>query len=362
MRRSARGVLVAVIILCLAAGGYWFYRGLGPHAKTPEEAAEQSAPVAEVSIVPLKTGRLSTFVTAYGDVVPAPGAIKVVSVPYESRVRRVMVSEGQKVSRGEALVEVEPSPNTQLQFEQAQTASGIAAQKLAHVRELFALKLATNAQLLQAEEAARQASTRLESLRKRGVDGKRIIRSVAAGLASKVYIQEGAIAGAGNPLVDIVSQNRLEVRLGVEPGDVARLVPGQSVRLSYVNISGAPEISGRIRKISRAVNPSTRLVDVFVALPPSAGYLLGEYIESRIKTASSCGLIVPRSAVLPENGEHVLFTVQNGHAVRHSVQVLLENDRQALVSGAGLKPGEKAVVLGNYELTDGMAVRITGTR
>ncbi len=363
MKQFAKGIVIAAVILFLAAGGYWVYSTRqGPATKPEGSEAEQPATVAGVGVAPLRMAELATDITAYGDVVPAPGAIRVVSVPYEIRVRSVMVSERQKVSVGEDLLEIEASPNSRLELEQAQNASDIAGKKFDHIKELFDLKLATNAQLLEAQEAARQEALRLESLKKRGVAGKRIIRCEEAGLISKVHVKEGAIASAGNPLVEIVAQDRLEVRLGVEPGDSSRLAAGQSVRLSYVDVPAQPESIGSIRKISRAVNPSTRLVDVFVELPRSEAFLLGEYILGRIGTASSYGLVVARSAVLPEGGEHSLFTVVNGRAVKHIVRVLRETDKEVQISGAGLKAGDSAVVEGNYELKDGMAVRITGSR
>jgi membrane fusion protein (multidrug efflux system) len=363
MKQPVRGVLIAIVILCLMTGVYWFYHERQVSQTKPAGSEEaQSAPVGSVSVAPLKMAKLSTDITVYGNVVPAPGAIQVVSVPYEARVRNIMVSERQKISAGDNLLEIEPSPNSLLELEQAQNARDIAKQKLSHVKELFALKLATNAQILEAQDVARQAELRLESLKKRGVDGKRIIRSEEAGLIGKVNIQEGAIVPAGNPLVEIIAQDRLEVRLGVEPGDATRLAPAQPVRLSYVDVPASRETIGRIRKISRAVNPATRLLDVFVTPPRSASYLLGEYILGSIRTASSVGLVVPRSAVLPEGDSYVLFTVHTGHAVKHVVRVLRESDKETQVSGAGLRPGDQAVVEGNYELKEGMAVRIMGPR
>ncbi len=363
MKKPAKGVIIAVVIICLAGGAYLFFRGR--HVSKTGAAGPSggdSAPVALVDVEPVRQAAISEHITAYGDVVPAPGAIRVVSVPFESMISRVMVSERQKVSRGDPLLELKASPNTRLELEQARNANDIAGQKLAHVKELFALKLATNSQMLKAQESARQASARIESLKKRGVGGKRIINSNTTGLINKVSVQEGAIVPAGNPLVEIIAQDRLEVRLGVEPDVIKRLVSGQAVRLNYVNVSGAVEITGRIRKISRAVNPKTRLVDVFVTLPSSARYMLGEYILGRIRTASSRGLMVPRSAVLPEDGAHVLFTVKDGRAVRHVVQVILENDRDVQVSGPGLKAGDEAVIVGDYELKDGMDVKTAGGR
>ncbi len=356
MRQSVRSILIAVIVLCLVIGSYLFYRERRAVKAGPGE--EESRQVASVSVVPIMLAKLSTDITAYGDVVPAPGAIQVVSVPYESRVSSIMVSEKQKISKGDALLEIGASPNSLLELEQAQNARDIAGQKLGHVKELFALKLATNAQILEAEEAYQQASARLESLKKRGIDGNRTIRSDVTGLIGKVHIQEGAIVPAGNPLVEIIARDRLEVRLGMEPEDVGRLASGQPVELSYVNMSYQQGTAGTIRKISRAVNPATRLVDVFVTLPLSTQYLLGQYIKGSIRMASSSGLVVPRSAVLPEGENQVLFTVQGGRAVKHIVRVLLENDKEVYISATGLKPGDQAVVLGNYELEDGMAVRV----
>ncbi len=363
MKKPAKGIIIAMAIICLAGGAYWFYHGgRARKAKQGVPSGKESAPVAVVEAEPIRQADIAEHTTVYGDVVPAPGAIQVVSVPYESMINRIMVSERQKVSRGDPLLELKPSPSTRLELEQARNANGTAIQQLAKVKELFALKLATNSQMLNAQEAARQASARLESFKKRGVDGKRIISSNATGLINKVSVQEGAIVPAGNPLIEIIAQNRLEVRLGVEPDVINRLVPGQAVKLGYVNVSGAGEITGKIRKISRAVNPKTRLVDVFVTLPRSAEYMLGEYIIGRMRTASSAGFVVPRSAVLPENGKHVLFTVKDGRAVRHVVKVIVENDRDVQVSGPGLKAGEQAVVVGDYELKDGMAVNTSGGR
>lgn len=357
MKPASRNVVIGVVIVCVLSAGYWFYRESGG-SKVKISDPKTRGPVATVRVVRLGRGTISTGISAYGEVVPAPGAIQVVSVPYECQVSHVMVSNAQKISKGERLIKIGLSPDTTLRLEQAENDYKVSKEGLSHVQELFDLKLATNNQLLQAKQKFRQADLSLESLRQRGVKGNRIISSDVTGLVRKVYVQDGAIVPAGNPLLEIVAQDRLEVRLGVEPGDAARLPSGRRVSLSSVNKPARKEVTGRIRKISQAVNPSTRLVDVFVSLPGSGGFLLGEYVVGRIQMASSYGMVVPRSAVLPEKGKHVLYTVRNGQAVRHVVKVGIESGNRVEVSGGGLKPGDIAVVLGNYELKDGMAVKV----
>ena len=362
MKFSLRGVLIIIVIICLTLGGYLFYKNNFLKTETDSPPPEETGPVASVEVAPVKTQSITAFDTVFGDVVPAPDAVQVASLPYEIKVGRVMVSAGQKVSKGEPLLEVEPSPDTLLQLGQAKNSYGISKQDLAHVKQLFALKLATNTQILKARDDFQKASLQLQNLKKMGVDGKLVIRAGVNGLVSYVNVQDGAIVSDGKPLVGIISQDRLEVRLGVEPNDAERLVSGQSVWLSPVNESAQKKVAGRVRKISRAVNPATRLVDVFVALPKSARFLLGEYIMGRINAASAYGMTVPRSAVLPEGGNYLLYTAGNGRAVKHIVQTGVESGDRVQVFGGGLKPGDEVVVTGNYELKPGMAVKVLRTR
>ncbi len=181
-------------------------------------------------------------------------------------------------------------------------------------------------------------------------------------MISKVAVQEGAIVPAGNSLLEMVAQNRIEARLGVEPGLIDEIKQGQEVALGRVNGGGSEKMSGRIRKISRAADAATRLVQVSVELPSSSEFLLGEYVAGKITVTSADGLVVPRSAVLPEEDHYVLFTVNNNRAKEHIVRIALQNDRDVEVIAPDLHAGDAAVTLGNYELKDGMSVSVDKSR
>ena len=366
MKHTLRGILIFVIVAGIGAAGYWWFYG-GGHASFPDESPPANTEssqgvVALVKVMPISKGTVAEEISVYGTIVPAAGAVQTVSVPFESRVRRILVTEGQQVSRGEALLEIEPSPDAKLQAEQARNEYEATTKALDYMQQRFALKLATNDQLLQAKQGLEQAQAKLESLRRRGVNGIRTIHADVAGLISKVSAQEGAIVPAGNSLVEIVAQNRLEVRLGVEPEDVDKVKLGQQVSLTRVNLPGSEGVTGRVRKISRATNATTRLVDVFVDLTASSRFLLGEYILGKIAIASAQGLIVPRSAVLPQDNHYVLFTVKDGRAQIHTVRVGLKDETNVEVIAAELHAGDLVVALGNYELQDGMAVKVEASQ
>lgn len=326
-------------------------------SQTGAQGAGQSSPVACVKTVPIKTGTITEHIVVYGEIIPAPGALRTVSVPYESQVLTIEVNDGQKVSKGEPLLQIQPSPDTRLQLEQARNAFNLQQQSFQQMKRRYDLKLATNEQLLQARQTLEQAKSRMESLTKRGIEGEKQILASVSGLVKKVYVQEGAIVAAGNPLIDIVAQNRVEVLLGVEPESISRVRLGQEVSLTRVNVPESPVTSGPVRKVSYAVNPATRLVDVFVALPSAAGFLLGESITGKVPVTSTEGLIVPRLAILPRDNRNVLFTIKDGKAVEHEVEIGQETSEQYQITGKSLQAWQPVVVEGNYELVDGMQVR-----
>jgi RND family efflux transporter MFP subunit len=355
------------IVLVLLAGGlifvtYEITRRESPTAPSKEAATLDLGAVASVQVTPLRRGHIEETLSAFGSVVAAPGEVEIFSVPFECRVRRILVTAGMEIATNTPLVELEPSPDTQLQFDQTRIERDSAAETQKFVEQRLELKLATQQELLLAQQQLRNAEARLQSMKDRGIDGLRVIRSGSPGVVSLVAVQPGQIVVAGAVLVETIGRNKIIVRLGVENEDVVHLTNGQTVRLLRVNTPGQPPIEGRIHTISHQVNPATRLVDMFVLPSPDAQLLLNEYVEGQIVTAAHDTLIVPRAAVVPEGDQFVLYTVTGNHAVRHAVSVGLENAHELEVKADGLAEGQPVVVLGNSQLVDGMAVKVESNR
>jgi membrane fusion protein (multidrug efflux system) len=354
VKRLPRFVKVGLLVVLTAILYLWLSHGNSQNLiKHHLDRRKSNEPTAQVETVPIRTGTITETITVYGTTIPAPGALQTVSVAFESRVISLMVTDGQEVAEGEALLQIEPSPDTYLQLEQARNTFESTKQSLQHFQRLFDLKLATNDQLTKAKESFRQAQLSLTSMKERGINGPRKLRANVPGLIKKVNVQEGSIVPAGSTFVETVVENRLEVLLGVEPEDLEKIKPDQGVSLSLVNVPESGGVMGKIRKISSSVNPDT----LPPTLPANTRFLLGEFIVGKINIASSSGLIVPRSAVLPEGDHYRMFTIKNHRAVKHSVQIGLENDKDVEVIGADIEPGEPVVILGNYELKSGMAVK-----
>ena len=354
-----RGIYLFAVFMfvVMVAGAIYVVVGRGRGTKeAPSPGGRAAEPSARVRTAVIRQGAIDRTIHVYGNVIPAPGAVRTISVAYESLVHRIMVNEGQEVLPGELLLRVGPSPETRLKFDQAREADRVAEQALANMERKFQLKLATNDQLLQARQAAEQAELALSSLKKQGADIVRDMTAATRGLVSKVAVDQGAIVPAGDPLVQVVPENQLEVKLGVEPEDIDKVRPGVDVSLSRPLAPASKPVSGKVRKFSRSINTQTRLVDVFVAVSSNERFLLGQWVSGRIVVSSVSGLIVPRSAVLPEGKGFTLFVVKGGRAFKKKVRVLAENRSETALSGEEIKAGDQIVIMGNYELTDNMAV------
>jgi len=66
---------------------------------------------------------------------------------------------------------------------------------------------------------------------------------------------------------------------------------------------------------------------------------------------------VPRDAVLPEDGSHTLYVVQDHRAMKKTVGIGLQTDSEVEVINPELRDGDQVVTVGNRELADEMEVK-----
>lgn len=358
IRIAAAGGALALVLAGLALA-YRAGRSAGTAQAARGTSGEPPSEVtASVAVVPLQEGTLSRELDAYGSVVPAPEASSVLSLPFDCQVIKVVVSEGQAVSKGALLLSVTGSPDARLALAQAKADAEACGETLKQVQARHALKLADDAALAQARGAAESAQARLRSLEARRMDAVHDLRAATDGVVLRLPFASGAVAPAGAALAEVADGGRLEARFGLEPAERGWLTPGAAAVVRALDGGSTAPVAGRVRAVSTAVNPATRLVDVFVTLPSGCPLPLGAYVAGSFTASSASGLLAPYAAVLPGESGSVLFTVKEGKAVRHLVSVVDENDEAAIVSGPGLLAGDLAVVSGNYELQDGMAVKV----
>ncbi|HKW94835.1 MAG TPA: efflux RND transporter periplasmic adaptor subunit [Methylomirabilota bacterium] len=323
-----------------------------------DRPATAREPSALVQVAPVERLTATSRLTAYGTVEFSPADSQVVTLEGERVVTRVLVAAGQTVATGDDLLTVRATPSDQMELDRARIDVDFAKKDLERLRDLRVRQLATNAQVQAAEAVLAKAEAVLAGATKRlGGPTDLTVRADRAGVVESVTVREGDIVAPHSPLLRLARSDRLQVRLGVEPPDIQRLRPGQAVTLTPLHGSADP-VTSQVTRVAGQVDPKTRLAEVVVTVPTAPGLVPGAVVRGTIVLAERPhALAVPRSAVLYEGARAYVFVVEQGRAVRRWVRVG-EDDGRSVEIRQGLGAGDTVVSLGNYELRDGMAVRL----
>jgi RND family efflux transporter MFP subunit len=311
-----------------------------------------------VQTQPLRQYDLTDRLSCYGTITVDPEKVISLNFPRAGQITRLLVRTGEMVKKGMVILEFETSPLDSVGYEQAQLSVDFARQELSRLKNLAADKLATRSQVAQAQKALSDAEASLKAQKQLGTDKKNeLLVAPFDGLVTDLKVVQGERIQMGSTALQLARTDRLLAVLGVEPEDRLKIKVGIPVQVTSV-FDGTIRESGMIRKVQGMVNPQTKLVDIMVDLNKQAAAALlpgmsvrGEIILNQVK-----GPAVPRQAVLKDDQGAYIFVVREGRAWRIRVKPGIES--QGLVGITGpFRKNDQVVVLGNYELKDGMAVR-----
>lgn len=322
------------------------------------DSGDATEATALVTTATLRRGPMSTTVSGYGTVTVAPGKARTLSLAQGGLVSEVHVAAGERVKRGTILMIVDSDPAARLVFEQARTSLALARTELERTRQLRAQNLATDSQVAAAEKALSDARTALDA--QRDIGGASVHNDLKApfdGVVLEVPVAPGDRVTAGATLVRTVAEGSMQVVAGLSPQDARRVKSGMSGAIESV-ASERASIDARVAYVQAMVDPTSHLVKVVLEATSDATALLtDEGARVLIFVDSGEFWIAPRAAVLRDQAGAYLFQIVEGHAKRVTVSTPgPESEREIAVDGP-IDPSAKVVVLGVYEVEDGMAVR-----
>jgi RND family efflux transporter MFP subunit len=330
----------------------------GCNAEQQPKTEAEPTPIAQVQTSKLVYTDINPTLKAYGTVIALPNNLTSISVPYASRIERVYVSNGQSIVSGQPLITVQPSEDALLLVKQAQHELSTATHEQKLLQKRLQLKLATEHELVTSQLRVDQAKAMIEDLTSRGTVKTQTLKAPKAGIIATINVQQGQRLAAGNALLQWAEQNQFNISLAVEPASIDQLKIQQQVLLSPLNRAVEQPIPGHITAIAQQIDPLSHLLNIVVQPALKANFLLNEQVQGQISLSETRTLVAPRAAVLPDEEGYSLYTVVDKHAVKHRVQLGVETDSQREVISPTLKADDEIVILGNYELTDGMAVEV----
>jgi RND family efflux transporter MFP subunit len=367
-RRRRLGILLAGLA-GLAAGTLLLLRdevaALLPARPAPPAATRvaEPPPALTVTVAEATPRALARTVVGDGSVV-AWQELVIGAETGGLRVAEVLVEEGQSVRQGQLLIRMDDAllratlNQADAAVAEADAALRIARQELARAVDLVRSGSATRQTVEQRESAAAQAEARLASAAARREEvavrvAQARILAPTDGVVSKRTALPGNVTVAGQEMLRLIRDGRLELDARVPELELSMLRPGQQVRV----IHGDRTVMAELRDIAPTVAPESRLGTVHVALPPDAGLRPGMFARAEILPGAAPGLTVPQPAVLFREGRPAVLVVQGDRVEQRAVATGRRQDGQVEIT-AGLQPGERVVVSGAGFLSDGDRVRI----
>lgn len=309
-----------------------------------------------VTLSRLQEGSLPNVVVGYGTIGAGNSGRKTVMAPASAVVGEIFVRLGEQVAAGAPLLELAPSPASAASYLQAKSALTVAQQLVVSTQRLVSLHLATGQQLLDAKKAESDARSQLQALAMVGAAGPKIVRAPFSAIVTTLAATPGAIVVEGAPLMDLAAPGRLVLTVGVVPAQVGAIAPNDTATVTLVGGSGSS--TGRVTVRGAVAEADTGLVPVDIALPPGKFYP-GEMAEAVITTGEAHGYVVPHAAILVnDSGAPYVVQAIGGVAKKVPVQILGAHGDQDVISGT-LDARSPLVLVGNYQLDDGMKIRLS---
>lgn len=323
----------------------------GGNGDDDEEKEEITLTPVEVSQV--KTDEISAYLSGTATI-EAEEEAEVVAKTSEI-VREILVEEGMEVKKGQILARLE---NRMLAIEVQQATADLNKMENDFKRseDLFNKNLISKEEF-QAVGFQFDAEKALYEKARLNLQYTSITAPIS-GVVAQRYIKTGNMVKQNDPVFKLVDFEPLIAVLYVPENDIHKVAAGQVAQLS-VDATNGTVFEGTVWRISPIVNPESGTVKVTIAVK-DASAALKPGMFARVKVVYDTHretLLIPKHAVISEDGSQLVFTVQDSIAVKTVVQTGYSDENYYEVLD-GLRAEDRVVIVGQNGLKDSSRVEI----
>lgn len=324
-----------------------------------------------VEVKPVESRRVEYTVTAVGSL----DAFERVAVTARvaGAVERVMLREGQLVSSGQPLVEIEPeryrlavaaaeATLQKSQAGQAEAQAGYSRRQAASEKnpglirgeeiETWRTKVqSTAAEVAQSQAALAQAKLNLRDA---------FVRAPVAGIIQTRTVETGQYVPVGTVLATLVRRDPLLLRFQVPEQDATPLRSGMVVRFNIAE--DATQHQARITHVAAAASQASRMVDITanVVNPNRPELRPGAFARVTVPVgATREAPVIPQTAIRPSEKGFLAYTIEDGVARQRILTLGMRTADGQVEVKEGLAAGETLVIRGAEALRDGAKVKVT---
>jgi membrane fusion protein (multidrug efflux system) len=338
-----------VAIALIATVGFATRRGASASAKTK---AAETTPAAPVELATARHGPISTFLQNTTTLEARRSAALIAR--RQGQVMAIPVEEGMWVEKGATLVQLDDH-EASLAVQRTELALEVAKRELERGKQLDSRGYLSAKEIDDLELRLENARVELEQAR---YDRSQMrITAPFAGRIVQRTVQLGETVTEGRECFRIDDFDPILARIYFPERDLARVRVGQEAVLT---LDAQPGVSfpARVSLVNPVVDRANGTIKVTLEIPNRDGRLRpGAFGRVRLKTGEAPqALLVPRRALISEDGESYVFVARGDSVVRRTVQVgAVEGDDAQLLGG--LSAGDRVVTVGQGGLKPGTRIK-----
>lgn len=186
------------------------------------------------------------------------------------------------------------------------------------------------------------------------------VRAPFGGVIVERGVEVGDYANEGQAVLSVIRLDRVKVAFDVPEQDVASLQPGQGKKFTLAALPGR-EFTGKVTFVSSQAGRASNSFAAELEAENADGALKAGMIAqvALVRQEREGAMLAPLAAIVPRKGEHYVFVVENGRAVRKRVLLGALIGHEAVLE-SGVAAGERIVVEGHRGLQDGQPVTESG--
>jgi RND family efflux transporter MFP subunit len=294
-----------------------------------------------------------------------------VAAEVAARVIKVHVSPGQTVQKGQLIASLD-AMDFSMQRNEAQAEVSRIEALLAHqsktvgrnqalVEKNFISQNAADTDIAQQSVLKEQltgAKARIASINHSG--SKTQVTAPVSGVIEKKLVDTGDFVRIGDPIVQIISKQRLRAHLPFPEQIGAQLKPGLKVRLTTPTAKNI--VVTVIHELKPMISEGSRSVDVIADVVDVVGWQPGASVTGTVVLSEqAAAMMVPEQSVVLRPAGEVVYVVRNQRAQQAIVKTgLRKNGMVQLLDG--VKTNENVVVDGAGFLTHNTLVKVDDSK
>ena len=305
-----------------------------------------------VVVVPAREERITDRFTALGDA-RANEAVDIVA-RISSVVVKVHFREGQQVSKGDLLIELDDTELT-AQLGVARAELDKVKTQFERSRSLGKTQVVSAAELDQLDADVRRAQADVRAVQAR-LDQTQI-RAPIAGVVGLRRVSPGDLVGTDTLITTLDDTSIIKLEFAVPEVLLGNIEPGMEVRAS-TSFYPDSDFPGTITSLDSRVDPVSRAIAVIAEIPNTDNRLKpGMFMTVDLQRNRDAVLLVPEQALAPRGGRQFVYVVTDGIAEEREVTLGLRQPGRVEITG-GLEAGEQVVIEGVQKVRTGAPVVI----